>query len=269
MKSTFFSSAAGLLLGSVCLLSTGTQAIVVDQCTLSLASLLGDQGLNSCVPINDISTLLSGNVSAITPKDINSTLTTFCGMPYCPNASIQLIQTTVKQNCANTTDPALSDLILSAGLLYPPAKSGLCATVSPTNATFCTTVVAQNLLDYAHAHPSPLGLGIFANATVLKQYVDNMPVDLLCTDCTKSMINPLVNYVAKNASLLTPNIMEWVDVIETEVQAKCGKDFTNGATPSTGTSSNGESPATSIIHSTSIASSLVVVAIFSAFALVF
>ncbi|KAF9206412.1 hypothetical protein BGZ49_002503 [Haplosporangium sp. Z 27] len=227
MKSTFFISSVAVVLGSF-LLPSATTAIVVDPCTLSLGGLLSDSGLNSCLPLQQLSQFLTTNVTSAL---VNSTLATFCPMPVCPAASITLVENTVTQNCVNSSDPTTSELVYGAATLYSPAKQGLCQTVSATNGTFCATVLTESMITYLAQHPSPLGLGIFGNATVLQQYVNAMPQDLLCTPCNKAMINPLTNFIAKNQTTLSAPVLKWANVIEAGVQAKCGADFTNGAAP--------------------------------------
>ncbi|KAF9567904.1 hypothetical protein EC968_003140 [Mortierella alpina] len=171
--------------------------------------------------------------SPITPALVNTTATALCSRPVCGQASITVVQNTVTQNCVNTTNKATSDLIYGGASLYPPLREGLCQRVSPKNGTFCATVMTETIAAYLVQHPSPLGAKIFANATVLKQYVDGVPNELLCTACSKAMINPLINYVAQNKHSLNAEILKWSGVIKTQVQAKCGADFTNGAAPDT------------------------------------
>ncbi|KAF9910426.1 hypothetical protein BX616_010874, partial [Lobosporangium transversale] len=241
MKSTFFSSAVAVIALGSSLLPSSTEAAVIDQCKLSLATLLSDPGLNSCLPLQELSQLVTEPV--ITPALVNSTATTFCSYPVCPAASLTLVQNTVTQNCVNASDPTTADLVYSVASLYPPAKEGVCQRVSPQNGTFCATVLTETLTTYLKKNPSPKG---FTDPAVLKQYVDSMPSEILCTPCNKAMINPLVNYVAQNKNTLKPAALTWANVIQTEVQRKCGADFTNGAAPTPNdpsTSSNGKSGA--------------------------
>ncbi|KAG0054514.1 hypothetical protein BGZ83_011108 [Gryganskiella cystojenkinii] len=240
MKSTFLPTTALLLLGAATL-STPSEA-VLDQCTVSLAGLLADPGLNQCLPLQQLSLLLT---DPITPALVNATATTFCSYPVCSPASVTLVQNTITQNCFNATDKSTSDLVYGAAQLYPAFKEGLCQrdlqNPPPSgNGTFCVTELTGSLTAYLAVHPSPLGLKIFANSTVLKQYVDGMPADLLCTPCNKAIINPLDNYIATNRASLNAEVLKWADVIQTEVQAKCGVDFTNGvAPPLTNNNTNG------------------------------
>jgi len=102
---------------------------------------------------------------------------------------------------------------------------------APANGTFCVTELAASLTAYLAVHPSPLGIKIFANTTVLKEYVDGMPKELLCTACNKAIINPLDNYIAANQATLNAEVKKWASVIQTEVQLKFGSNFTDGVTP--------------------------------------
>jgi len=114
---------------------------------------------------------------------------------------------------------------------------------------------------YLALHPSPLGIEIFANATVLQQYVDGMPASLLCTPCNKAIINPLDSYIAQNKASLNAEVLKWANVIQTEVQAKCGADFTNGVTPtSNNTNGSGGKSSGSMVAAFSTSSSIVTVA---------
>lgn len=234
MKFTFTS-----VVGSVLLLLVSTpslsSAATLDQCTVSLASLLSDPELNKCIPFPALAKLLS---DPITPALVNTTAAEFCSMPDCGQPSLTLVQNTVVQNCVDnsTADRSTSDLVYGAASLYPPFKQGLCQRVpsasgAPANGTFCVTELAASMNAYLAVHPSPLGIKIFANATVLKAYVDGMPKELLCTPCNKAIINPLDNYIAANQATLNVQVLKWAGVIQSEVQLKCGSDFTDGATP--------------------------------------
>ncbi|KAF9150460.1 hypothetical protein BGX21_001225 [Mortierella sp. AD011] len=265
MKSTFFVSTIAVVLGSFILPST-TNAIVVDTCTLAIAGLTSDSGLNTCLPITKLSTLATSNITA---SIVDSTLASFCPMPVCPSASITLVENTVKQSCVNSTDSSTSDLIAGVASLYTPAKDGLCQTVSSTNATYCATVLTQSMLDYWSTNPATTGVSIFTNSTALLAYVNAMPTSLLCTSCNKAIINPLVNYVSTNKASLSSGILSWASVIENGVQSKCGSDFVNGA--STATPSAGSSSSTSAALSgyNSPATTVVMVVLLSAVALLF
>ncbi|KAG0038259.1 hypothetical protein BGZ82_000703 [Podila clonocystis] len=234
MKFTF-TSVVGAVLFLVVSTTSPSSAATVDQCTVSLASLLSDPELNKCLPFPALAKLLT---DPITPALVNDTATKFCSMPDCGQPSLTLVQNTVVQNCIDnsTADHSTSDLVYGAASLYPPFKQGLCQRVpsapgAPTNGTFCVTELAASMTEYLAVHPSPLGIKIFANATVLKEYVDGMPKELLCTPCNKAIINPLDNYIAANKATLNAEVLKWAGVIQSEVQLKCGSDFTDGATP--------------------------------------
>lgn len=232
MKSTLFASTIALVLGSFLL---PTSAVVLDQCTLSLATLVSDAGLNACLPMAQFTSLTT---QTITPKLVDETAAKFCSLPTCSAASLTLVQNTVKQNCVNNaTDPSTAALISGVANLYDPAKEGLCQKVSSTNGTYCVTVLSENAIAYLAKNPSPLGLGILSDAVALEAYLRQVPTDLLCTSCNKAIINPLINYVAKTQSTQNAEILKWTNVIKTQVSSKCGADFVNGAAPpSTGTS---------------------------------
>ncbi|KAG0200868.1 hypothetical protein BGX28_006179 [Mortierella sp. GBA30] len=239
MKSLRSMRTLAIVFGSFFLftLPSYTAAIDLDQCTLSLATLLSDPGLNTCLPMHNLAQLLT---DPITPALVNDTATALCSYPICGPESIKLVQNTVSQNCVNASDKQAADLIYGGASLYPPLREGVCQRVStPNNGTFCATVLTETLTAYMAKNPSPLGIKIFANATVLQQYVDGMPQDILCTSCNKAMINPLVNYIAQNENTLTAEVLKWANVIKTQVQAKCGAGFTNGVAPAPDPSTQG------------------------------
>lgn len=107
----------------------------------------------------------------------------------------------------------------------------MCQRIPGGNGTFCVTELAQTMTDYLAKHPSPLGIKIFANSTVLKQYVAEMPKEILCTPCNKAIINPIENYIAANQATLKPTILQWADILKSEAANKCGADFTDGQKP--------------------------------------
>ncbi|KAF9916341.1 hypothetical protein FBU30_001428, partial [Linnemannia zychae] len=203
-------------------------AATLDQCSISLLGLVSDPGLNSCLPMQKLTQLVS---ATITPQLVNDTAATFCELPICPDSSVSLVRNTISQNCVNASDPATAELVYGAASLYPPFREGLCAKIPGGNGTYCVAEAAETLSDYLAKHPSPLGIKIFANSTVLKQYVDEMPASILCTPCNKAIINPIDNYIAGNKDTLTPQIVQWANILQSEAQAKCGADFTDGKKP--------------------------------------
>ncbi|KAG0208206.1 hypothetical protein BGX33_006386 [Mortierella sp. NVP41] len=220
--------ATPFLLLSSSLLITPTSAVVLDQCSISLLGLVSDPGLNSCLPMQQLSSLLT---TPITPKLVNDTATAFCAFPVCPDTSVALVRNTISQNCVNASDPSTAELVYGAASLYPPFREGLCQRVPGGNGTFCVTELTDTLSAYLVKHPSPLGIKIFANSTVLKQYVDEMPKEILCTPCNKAIINPIDNYIDSNKATLKPTILQWADILQSEAQKKCGAEFTDGQKP--------------------------------------
>ncbi|KAF9583284.1 hypothetical protein BGW38_009828 [Lunasporangiospora selenospora] len=185
---------------------------------------------------------------------VNDSAAALCNSPVCASESITLVQNTIAQNCVNASDPTTRDLVYGAASLYPPFREGLCQQVpstpgQPANGTYCVAVMAESMAAYLAKNPTPLGIKIFTDSEALKAYVNSMPKELLCSDCNKAMINPLANYVRTNQSTLNAGVQKWARVIETEVETKCGRDFTNGlnpTNPSTG-SQNQKSLAVSTI----------------------
>ncbi|KAG9070322.1 hypothetical protein KI688_009659 [Linnemannia hyalina] len=221
----FSTSSLTLLAASITLANAAT----LDQCSISLLGLVSDPGLNTCLPMQQLSSLVSAPL--ITPLIVNNTATALCSLPICPTASVALVQSTVTQNCVNATDPATAELVLGAASLYPPFRDGMCQRIPGGNGTFCITELAQTMSDYLTKHPSPLGIKIFANSTVLQQYVADMPTALLCTPCNKAIINPIQNYITANKATMKPTILEWANILNTGAASKCGADFTNGQKP--------------------------------------
>ncbi|KAF9125026.1 hypothetical protein BG015_004982 [Linnemannia schmuckeri] len=218
---------------------SSTHAATLDQCSISLLGLISDPGLNACLPMQQLSSLATAPV--ITPKLVNDTATAFCSFPVCPPASVTLVQNTVSQNCVNASDPATAELVLGAASLYPPFREGMCQRIPGGNGTFCVTELAETMTAYLAKHPSPLGIKIFANSTVLKQYVDEMPKEILCTPCNKAIINPIENYISANKATIKPQILQWATILQTEAEKKCGAGFTDGQKP-TATAAPGTKP---------------------------
>ncbi|KAF9913041.1 hypothetical protein EC991_005909 [Linnemannia zychae] len=214
--------------------SSADAAVTLDQCSISLLGLVSDPGLNACLPMQQLSQLATSAI--ITPKIVNDTATSFCSFPTCPDASVALVRNTISQNCVNASDPTTAELVYGAASLYPPFREGLCQRIPGGNGTFCVTELADTLTAYLAKHPTPLGAKILANSTALKQYVDEMPNDILCTPCNKAIINPIENYITTNKATLKPSVLQWATILQTEAQAKCGAGFTDGQkpTPTTG-----------------------------------
>ncbi|KAK3844640.1 MAG: hypothetical protein J3R72DRAFT_437664 [Linnemannia gamsii] len=220
--------------------SSTDAALTLDQCSISLLGLVSDPGLNACLPMQQLSQLATSPL--ITPKLVNDTATAFCAFPTCPDASVALVRNTISQNCVNASDPATADLVYGAASLYPPFREGLCQRIPGGNGTFCVTELADTLTAYLAKHPTPLGLKILADSVALKQYVDEMPKEILCTPCNKAIINPIENYIASNKATLKPSILQWATILQTEAQAKCGAGFTDGQKPTQTAGAGGAKP---------------------------
>ncbi|KAI1315868.1 hypothetical protein EDD11_000244 [Mortierella claussenii] len=197
-----------------------------------MAALFTDARVNACIPIAPLTQLANG--SDITPKLVNDTSTTFCAMPFCNSATVALMENTVNQNCANSTEDAEANYWLyGVASLYVPFKQGMCQRVQhpPTNGTFCATILTETLDTYTKHHPNKKGWDLFDNATQLQQYLDAIPPPLLCTDCNKAMLNPLDNFVSVHQLSIDPAIVAWVRSLQASVQRKCGDDFIDDILP--------------------------------------
>ncbi|KAF9969025.1 hypothetical protein BGZ73_008815 [Actinomortierella ambigua] len=207
------------------------RAFDLDGCTVALGGLLGDAGLNQCLPFRSMSQLLT---DPITPALVNATATDFCQYPDCQPQTIALVQNTIVQNCLDgvnvPNDTTTAQIVYGVASLYPPLKQGVCTRI-PNNGTFCVTELAESLGNYIKANPSPLGIGIFLNETILADYVSKVPKEILCTDCNKAMITPLYNYVTKNMLSLRPEIVAWSQAAQKAATAKCGAQFLDGQVP--------------------------------------
>ncbi|KAG0243876.1 hypothetical protein BGW41_001065 [Actinomortierella wolfii] len=214
------------------LFSSFTQALTLDQCTVSLAGLLSNADLNQCMPFSSLSRLLTEEV---TPELVNSTATDFCVYPDCSQQAIALVQNTIVQNCLDgvdvPNDTTTANIVYGVASLYPPLKQGICTRI-PNNGTFCVTEFAKSLGDYIRANPSPLGIGIFLNGTVLFDYVSKIPKEVLCTDCTEAIVTPISNFVEKNMLSLRPEIVSWALTAKKATTDKCGATFLDGDIPS-------------------------------------
>ncbi|KAI8600761.1 hypothetical protein EDD21DRAFT_376288 [Dissophora ornata] len=209
---------------------TADAAPLLDQCAVSVAALFTDPRVNACIPINPLVQLANG--TDITPKLVNDTSTTFCAMPFCNAATVALMENTMNQNCANSTEDTDANYWLyGVASLYVPFKQGMCQRVQTppgNNGTFCITVLTDSINSYVKKHPNKQGWGILANSTQLQQYVDGIPTSTLCTDCTKAMINPLDTFVSIHLLTLDAVVIAWVRMLQTEVQRRCGENFIDG-----------------------------------------
>ncbi|KAI8352799.1 hypothetical protein B0O80DRAFT_83300 [Mortierella sp. GBAus27b] len=77
----------------------------------------------------------------------------------------------------------------------------------------------------------PEGWAILGNTTRLREYIQGMPNDTLCTPCNKAMINPLNRFVAARQLSLDTAIVAWVRTLQSEVEKKCGEAFVDGIGP--------------------------------------
>ncbi|KAG0238703.1 Proteasome assembly chaperone 2 [Actinomortierella wolfii] len=171
----------------------------------------------------------------ITPELVNSTATDFCVYPDCSQQAIALVQNTIVQNCLDgvdvPNDTTTANIVYGVASLYPPLKQGICTRI-PNNGTFCVTEFAKSLGDYIRANPSPYGIGIFLNGTVLFDYVSKIPKEVLCTDCTEAIVTPISNFVEKNMLSLRPEIVSWALTAKKATTDKCGATFLDGDIPS-------------------------------------
>ncbi|KAF9375928.1 hypothetical protein CPB97_011152, partial [Podila verticillata] len=204
-----------------------SHAALLDQCGFSAAGLLADPAVASCIPIKPISDLITSN---FTVALVNKTTGEFCSYPLCSKAAVGLIENTILQNCAtDPEDKADFMAMFGAASLYVPFKQGLCNQVDPPrNGTYCLTLLSGSLQAYMKKHPTPDGPLVFANTTVLVDYLNGLPESVLCTPCNKAMINPIDNYVAVNQLTLDPSVVTWSRTVQQQVQKKCGENFIDG-----------------------------------------
>ncbi|KAF9301976.1 hypothetical protein BGZ74_006026 [Mortierella antarctica] len=204
-----------------------SHAALFDQCGLSTVALFTNPVVASCIPIGPISDLITNN---FTVALVNKTTFEFCSYPLCSKPAVSLIENTIIQNCAtNPEDKAEFMAMFGAASLYVPFKQGLCNQVDPPrNGTYCLTLLSDSLQSYMKKHPSPDGALVFANTTVLVDYLNGLPESVLCTPCNKAMINPIDHYVAVNQLTLDPSVVSWSRAIQKQVQLKCGEDFIDG-----------------------------------------
>lgn len=219
--------------------SSPSHATLLDQCGFSAAALLTNTEVASCIPIKPISDLVTNN---FTVALVNKTTGEFCSYPLCSKAAVNLIENTIVQNCATDPDDKADFLAMfGAASLYVPFKQGLCNQVDPPrNGTYCLTLLSGSLQAYMKKHPTPDGALVFANTTVLVDYLAGLPEDVLCTPCNKAMISPIDNYVAVNQLTLDPSVVTWSRAVQMQVQKKCGENFIDGlSTPDTAASKGG------------------------------
>ncbi|KAF9313679.1 hypothetical protein BG003_004927 [Podila horticola] len=204
-----------------------SHAALFDQCGLSTVALLTNPVISGCIPIGPINNLISNN---FTVALVNKTTGEFCSYPLCPKTAVSLIENTILQNCAeNPEDKAEFMAMFGSASLYVPFKQGLCNQVDPPrNGTYCLTLLSDSLQAYMKKHPSPDGALVFANTTVLVDYINGLPVSVLCTPCNKAMINPIDHFVAVNQLTLDPSVVSWSRAVQKQVQLKCGEDFIDG-----------------------------------------
>ncbi|KAI7824418.1 hypothetical protein BC939DRAFT_450296 [Gamsiella multidivaricata] len=209
-----------------------THASLLDQCAFSIAALFVDPHVNECIPIAPLAQLANG--TDVTPKLVNDTSTTFCAMPFCSAPTVSLMENTMNQNCAETTDDIDSNhWFYGFASLYVPFKQGMCQRVQtpPTNGTFCVTLLTESLNAYVAKHPNKKGWDILANSTEMQQYVDGIPTSMLCTACNKAMINPLMNFVEVRQLALDPVVVSWASSLGNGIQERCGEDFLSHMPP--------------------------------------
>lgn len=234
---------AFILLLQTILLRTA-DASFLDQCTVGVSALLTDRGVNACLPLGPLMSIV---VDDITPKLVNDTTTSFCKLPNCSPATVTLIENTINQNCVNTSDDYTSmQAVYGAASLYVPLKQGLCQRIDPPkNGTFCLTVFTESLQQYIKKHPQIKNWDVFLNQTLFGDYVASMPNSMLCTDCNKAMITPVISFVSIRQLNLDANVVAWVRGIQFMIQKRCGATFVNGVAPipsSAPTPSNPVSP---------------------------
>ncbi|KAG0082434.1 hypothetical protein BGZ92_011745 [Podila epicladia] len=204
-----------------------SHAALFDQCGLSTVALFTNPIVASCIPIGPIGDLITNN---FTVALVNKTTGEFCSYPLCTKTAVNLIENTILQNCAaDPEDKAEFMAMFGAASLYVPFKQGLCNQVDPPrNGTYCLTLLSDSLQAYMKKHPSPDGALVFANTTVLVDYLNGLPVSVLCTPCNKAIINPIDHYVAVNQLTLDPSVVSWSRAVQKQVQLKCGEDFIDG-----------------------------------------
>ncbi|KAG0262333.1 hypothetical protein BG011_000086 [Mortierella polycephala] len=148
-------------------------------------------------------------------------------MPFCSTTTVALIENTMSQNCAESTeDEEGIRWLYGLAALYVPFKQGICQQDdSSTDSTYCITVLTESLNAYVAKNPTEHGWDIFNDTDELQRYIDGMPSDMLCTPCNKAMINPMYRFIAVNQLTVELEVIEFFRLLHVKIQSRCGASF--------------------------------------------
>ncbi|KAF9188509.1 hypothetical protein BGZ51_000546 [Haplosporangium sp. Z 767] len=181
--------------------------------------------------------------ASVSTEFVNETTSLFCSMPFCSTTTVALIENTMSQNCAESTEDVEGiQWLYGFAALYVPFKQGICQRAdSSSNSTYCITILTESLNAYVAKNPTKHGWDIFNDTDELQRYVDSMPNDMLCTPCNKAMINPLYRFIAVHQLTVEFEVIEWFRVLQVKIHDRCGASFVDGIAappPSTPTALN-------------------------------
>ena len=216
-------------------LSSGLISGLSTNCLGGLASLLGNQELNSCLAITSVVTRLGGvgqNDSLVGP------LNTYIGSNLCPanacsNSTLSSANSTINQSCSSEIQsgqnilPGLLQLVVSN---YNAVKTASCLEDTKANDQICVVQTLTNLQQNLGQNVSLNTItnlskgGSSALQPLLQKLAGNSSA--FCTDCNKGIL-----------STLAPTLQTYLNAstnqaIQQAVTEGCGQTFLASGVPS-------------------------------------
>ncbi|CAG8503779.1 4718_t:CDS:1 [Ambispora leptoticha] len=217
---------------------------VSQSCLSTIQSLLGDQQLTACFPFLSFAQYLypsAGAGSNSTDDIYTSQVNSLCAMPKCSAQVVNNTLTKVINGCASdlANQNTIANSMKGFISIYSPYRDALCLKNSTTG-NYCVIETKNAIMNYTATANPVMNYKNYQNAS---DVINNIPSEMLCTNCNKGFMTIFLNFEKNNTDLfnnqyLAPLTRE-EPAIKDALANKCGESFLEGSMSMLNTSPNG------------------------------
>lgn len=191
-----------------------------DSCKQLFTSMVGDEKLNSCLPVASLMPLVNKDTPS-NPDSLNAIFKQLCTTKACDQSLIDSYADKVNSQCASDLkgidNPA--PIVQSVLKMYTPLQKTAC--YLDQDKQFCMVKdILSMKIDLSQGVPAP------ADMLRTAQKVD------VCTKCNQHIIGTFMDYINKNATAY-PISDDQKTKVMSALNDQCGADYTKALTTST------------------------------------
>lgn len=187
-----------------------------ERCKELFKSMVGDEELNSCVPVASVVPFLNTNTVSDAGA-LRSIFSQLCSTQTCEQSFIDSYAERITSECSADLEAAgnPAKIVSSVLKMYTPLHKAACYVDEDREFCLAKNILALDM-DITNGLPSPQEL--FSN-------VKNVDV---CTKCNQHIVGTFMDYISQNTSSAFPITKQQTDKVVGEMTQMCGADFTKG-----------------------------------------